>query len=590
MTINWGMLSVFLVIFVLVTLLGLFAGRWRQGDLNRLQEWGLAGRRFGTLMSWFLIGGDIYTAYTFIAIPGGLYAGGAVSFYSLPYAVIGFILFFVFMPRLWIIARHRGYVTPADFVRERFGSGALALVIALTGILATLPYIATQMYGIQVTMSQMGIPTDFNILGSIHVDLAQIVAFGLMAIYTYNGGLRAPAMISIVKVIMIWIVIIVAMVVIPAKLGGFGHIFAVVPPSKILLEPGTQYSTYLSLMIGQALALYLYPHALTGVFSANSRKAVQRNAIFLPIYSFLLGFTALLGYMAIAAGIKPTEQFGTNSILAGLLAKMFPDWFVGFSLAAIAVGALVPAAVMSIAAASLFTRNIYKEYIRPSCTEREETQVAKFASLTLKFGALIFILLLPSASVLSFQQLGGLWILQTLPAVFVGLYTNWFHPKAMLVGWAAGMLSGTWMAGSLFFKSSNFPLHLGSFTMVVYAGVLAVAINLAVCLILTPILRVLGVARNQDATAPSDFEVRPVRPSLVTARGTQPAPAAQPVPGMAGGMMSGAASGMVSGGGMMNGASGMVSGGGVREPSSGMRQEAFPAFSPPRRPPMPDRR
>src|SRR5260370_1170763 len=109
------------------------------------------------------------------------------------------------------------------------------LVIALTGILATLLYIATQMYGIQVVISQMGIPTDFSISGSIHIDLAQIVAFGVMAIYTYNGGLRAPAMISIVKDVMIWIVIIVAMLIIPAKLGGFEHIFAVVPTKKVLL-------------------------------------------------------------------------------------------------------------------------------------------------------------------------------------------------------------------------------------------------------------------------------------------------------------------------------------------------------------------
>src|SRR5437762_2617343 len=209
------MLSVFIVVFVGVTILAFRAARWRQGDLNRLQEWGLAGRRFGTLVTWCLLGGDIYTAYTLIALPGFVFAVGALGFYAIPYATIAYGIFFLVMPRFWIIARRSGYVTPADFVRERFDSPFLALLVAITGIVAVMPYIALQMYGMEVVISQMGVP----------IEVSLIVAFGLLAAYTYIGGIRAPAMIAIVKDICIWVVVLVAATYMPIKRGGLRCIF-----------------------------------------------------------------------------------------------------------------------------------------------------------------------------------------------------------------------------------------------------------------------------------------------------------------------------------------------------------------------------
>src|SRR5579872_1690230 len=150
-------LVVFLFFFGIVTVLGFVAARWRQGDLDQLHEWGLAGRRFGTLVTWFLLGGDLYTAYTFMAVPALVFGAGAFGFFALPYTVIAYPLVFVAMPRMWGVAHRRGYVTAADFVRGRFDSGLLALAVALTGILATMPYIALQLVGSQVVLSAMGV-------------------------------------------------------------------------------------------------------------------------------------------------------------------------------------------------------------------------------------------------------------------------------------------------------------------------------------------------------------------------------------------------------------------------------------------------
>jgi len=512
--INWEMLTVFVIMFAAVTILGFWAARWHPGDLERLQEWGLAGRRFGTITSWFLLGGDVYTAYTFIAVPGLIFATGALGFYAVPYTIIVYPIVFLILPKFWTVARHRGYITPADFVRDRFDSSILALLVAVTGILATMPYIALQIFGIEIVLSEMGVP----------IEISLVIAFVILAAYTYTGGLRAPAMISIVKDVCIWLVVIVALIYIPMRLGGFGKIFEAVqqkaahnPATFHELLPSTQYSVYATLALGSALALFLYPHTLTGILSTNSRKVVKRNAALLPAYTLLLGLMALFGFMAIAAGVKLSPIYKANSALPALFAQMFPPWFAGFAFAAIAIGALTPAAIMSIAASNLFTRNIYKEYFRPTCTEREESRVAKTVSLVIKFGALAFILFLPTTDAINFQLLGGIWIIQTLPVVFLGLYTRWFHRYALAIGLIGGLIAGTWMVVTQNFVSSIYTISISRIRIPVYAAVSALVVNLVLCVVLTLLFRALGTSAGRDGTRPADFDSNPVLGSRTAA-------------------------------------------------------------------------
>ena len=508
--------SVFIFFFLVVTVLGFVAARWRRGDLNQLNEWGLAGRRFGTVITWFLLGGDLYTAYTFIAIPAAMYGVGVVKgYFAVPYTILVYPLIFVLMPKFWSVCKQRGYVTAADFVRDRFGSNELALAIAFTGILATMPYIALQMYGIQVCIAALGIPTAIS-LGGLSLDIPLLIAFIILAAYTYTSGLRAPAMIALVKDVMIFIVLFATIIIIPIQLGGFGPIFNAAH-QKALANPKTffdllspkQYVAYTTLALGSALALFLYPHSLTGVLSSNSQRVVKRNTALLPIYSLMLGLLSFLGYMAIAAKVHLFGTYGANSSIPALINQSFDPWFAGFAFAALAIGALVPAAVMSIAAANLFTRNIYKAYLKRDATDRQESQVAKITSLVVKFGALLFILYVSTQQVVNFQLLGGIWILQTLPAVYLGLYTNWFNRWAMLIGWAVAMIAGTWM----FIAAGNSPTTL-VFGINIYIAVAVLILNLLLAVVLTPIFEAIGARRGRDLTRPSDYEeeLAPVEP------------------------------------------------------------------------------
>ena len=211
--------------------------------------------------------------------------------------------------------------------------------------------------------------------------------------------------------------------------------------------------------------------------------------------------------------------FGAQWAVPGLFLKVFPDWFIGFGFAAIAIGALVPASIMSIAAANLFTRNIYREYFKRDITDRQESQVAKLVSLVVKAGALAFIVFLPTQYAINFQLLGGVWILQTFPAIVLGLYTRWFHRWALLIGWAAGMIVGTLMAyvtpgaagsNNPHFGSSTYHLHLGNNVFSGYAALYAFIVNLALAVVLTLIFNAIGAAKGEDKTAAADYSEEPV--------------------------------------------------------------------------------
>jgi SSS family solute:Na+ symporter len=512
-------------LFALVSVMGFVAARWRRADnLAHLDEWGLGGRSFGGWITWFLVGGDLYTAYTFVAVPALLFGAGATGFFAVPYTIIIYPLVFLVLARLWSVSHRHGFVTPADFVRARSGSSTMALLVAVTGIVATMPYIALQLVGIEAVLKAMRVPGAWPL----------IVAFLVLAAFTYQSGLRAPALIAFVKDILIYLVIIVAIIYIPLQLGGWGKIFgaaeakfAATPQATdgITLNAANQWQ-YITLAFGSALALFLYPHSITGVLASRNRGVIKRNMSALPAYSLLLGLIALLGYMAIAAGVKPLAGSSptspdTNTIVPVLFDQMFSDWFAGIAFAAIAIGALVPAAIMSIAAANLFTRNVYKEYLKRDATPAQEAGVSKVASLVVKLGAVLVILLIDPQFSIDLQLIGGVIILQTLPAVAIGLYTRWLHRWGLVAGWVAGMGLGTWMLSQIpnaagtkkHFGGSAFPLSnwidptiFGiNAKATMYVGFIAVVVNLIVAVVVTLVCRAAKAPDGVDLTSRDDY-------------------------------------------------------------------------------------
>ena len=533
--VNGVTLAIFLALFLAVTVMGFLAARWRRAENPlHLDEWGLGGRSFGTLVTWFLLGGDLYTAFTFVAVPAAVFSTGAAGFFAVPYTIITYPLVFLFLPRLWSVSRKHGYVTSSDFIRGRYGSKSLSVAVALTGILATMPYIALQLVGIQAVLDVMGVGGSGNWFVK---DLPLFIAFGVLAAYTYSSGLRAPALIAFAKDALIYIVITVAIIYIPYKLGGFDDIFRKAgtayaatnpatgkPRGSLVTAPQAQW-TYATLAMGSAMALFLFPHSVTAVLSSKSRNVIRRNTTILPLYSLMLGLLALLGFMALADGVgKGVKGYNGQLAIPQLFENMFPSWFAGVAFAAIGIGALVPAAIMSIAAANLFTRNIYKDLFKPDATPAQETRVSKLVSLVVKVGALVFVLSMDKTVAINFQLLAGIWILQTVPTIVGGLFTRWFHRWALLAGWAAGMAYGTWQA---YEQSSPTQAHFGGNADDIpgigekgYIGLTAFVLNIGVAVVLTFVLNALRAPAGTDETVRGDY--------LAESAAERPAPGAEP--------------------------------------------------------------
>jgi SSS family solute:Na+ symporter len=484
-----------------VTALGFVAARWGRASLAGLDEWALGGRRFGTVVSWFLLGGDLYTAYTFIAVPALVYGAGALGFFAVPYATIAYPVALVVLVRFWGIARRRGYVTTADFVRDRYGDRALEIAVALTGVVAAMPYIALQLVGMKAVFAHLGGP-----FATGRELFALTIAFVLLAAYTYASGLRAPALIAFVKDALIYVTVIAAIVVIPSRLGGWAHVFAVTQsalaarpkPSSILLAP-SQYFAYATMAFGSALSLFIYPHSITSVLAAKSKAVLRRNAALLPAYSLLLGLLALLGYCGVAAGIAAKDA---TSVVPLLFARFFPDWFAGIADAAVVIGALVPAAIMCIGAANLFASNVFAEFSPQRAPA--ETRIAKLLTLGMCAFSLLFVFFVPVPYAIDFQLLGGALMLQIFPAFVLGLWTRWFHPRALVAGWACGLLASCMMAYRAGF-TSNYTFHLFGTSLTGFIAFYALIANLAVSGLLTAILSAFGMRSRADRTTAADY-------------------------------------------------------------------------------------
>lgn len=487
------------LVVLVVSAIALRGGRFASGAVGGkadLEDWALADRRHSGGLIWCLLGGTIYTAYTFTAVPGAVFTSGGIGFYALPYTVMMCTIAFVLLPRLASVARAHGHVTVADFVRDRYGSPLLGLAVSLTGICATMPYIALQLLGLQAVLSVLGVRSD-GLLG----DVALTAVFAVLAVSTYRYGLRAPTLVAVVKAVVVVASTTSIVLLVLFELGSPATLFNRADEvlaerngiSTLLPDPAMA-PAYASLALGSALALFAFPHVLQAAFSARTSGVLRRSAIGLLGWTTMLGLFALLGIAALAAGVAPPP--GRSELAIPLLVvDLAPGWAAGLMLGAIIVAALVPASVMSIGAATLFARNIYLEFVNPTATPPQVTRMARLTSLIVKAGALVFALGLRDQAAINLHLLGAVWVLQILPAIVLGLLHRTPHRLSLLTGWLLGIVTGTVLVNAGGF-SPLVHLDLGPGGAQVYAGVVGLAVNLAAVALTSPLLDRLGVPRG----------------------------------------------------------------------------------------------
>lgn len=451
-----------------VVLIGFIAGR-DKASRSSVEEWSVGGRKFGPLLVWLLIGADLYTAYTFLGLTSTAYSAGSLAFFAIPYTIIAFFISYFYLPKLWEVSKTHKLTTLADYAKGRFDSKFLSLLVAIVGVLMLIPYIDLQLAGIQDTLTVAG-------TGYINVQAVVIVSFFLVALYTFFSGIKGPTYTAIIKDILIWVIMLFLVVTIPMiHFGGWGSMMdkIVTETPEILTIPtdgpkGIPWFLTASLISG--LALFMWAHGATGVFTAKSADALRKNAIYLPLYNIVLILVIFLGFAAYH--VLP-ESSDPRFALLSLIQVSYGGVVQGLSYATIALASLIPCSIMAIGASNLFANNIYRDFINPNVESAKLTMITRSMVFVVIGLALIFGMLFPTALV-SLQLLGVSGMVQIFPAIVFSLFWRNQTKEATTIGLITGL-------------AVTFTVSATGMTFGIYEGFWGLLANVLVLVILNPL-------------------------------------------------------------------------------------------------------
>jgi len=452
-------LVIILATVIFSSLLGIYAGRKLKMNL---ENWTVGGRRFGIIIIWLLMAGEIYTTFTFLGASGWAYSKGAPTFYILIYGALAYTLSFFILPALWRVGKRYGLHTQPDYFIKRYNSRPLGVVVALIGVFSIIPYLQLQLAG-------LGFIVEVASNGSINSNLAIIISFLLTCAFIYTSGIRGAAWVAVIKDVMMVLAVGIVGIGVPyIYFGGFGKMFQTLiaqKPNHLILPGATAHMDVLwvmSTVLLTGLGFYMWPHVFGSAFSARSDKIIKRNAVIMPFYQipillvFMVGFTALL--------VIPDLKNGDMAFLA-LVNKTYPSWFMGFVGAAGAVTAMVPSAILVLFASTLLAKNVYQTGFNPRASQETVMRLSRFMVLVITTLALIFAVFFPNELV-NLLILGYDGVCQFFPGVVLGL----FWPKVTKAGVFSGIVVGTGVV--LFLILSHQDPFLG-----MNAGFIGLAVN-----------------------------------------------------------------------------------------------------------------
>ncbi len=465
-------LAIITLIVVAGSLVGLFARRQRQIDL---EQWACAGRRFGLVFVWLLMAGEMFTAYTFLGASGWAYSRGAPVLYVIGYWPLGCVIGFFILPLIWEVGRKHRMQTQADFFQVRYGSKALAALVALVGAVCLMPYLQLQLTGLGLIVEEAS-------YGGIHRTPAIVTGFALVAAFVFVSGIRGVAWVSVVKdLLLIGAAVFIGFAVPHIYFGGIGRMFAELArfkPAHLVMPgstPNLGHAWYFSTVLVSSLGFYMWPHFFAATFTAKNGEILRRNAIVMPLYALALPLMLFVGLAAVLA--LPGLRDGDLSVLL-IVRKTFPAWFLGMVGGAGALTAMVAAAIQLLCAATLYAKNLIRPLFAPSMKEQQVALLSKLIVLALTAAA-VLLAIYSSVSLVSLFLVGTNGVAQLFPGVFLGLFSR----RATTVGICVGLVTGIAIAAVLTLTNRD-PFHG------LNAGFLALCFNFAVTVIVSALTRV----------------------------------------------------------------------------------------------------
>jgi SSS family solute:Na+ symporter len=425
-------LTIIFGIILLGSAIGFYAGSRYKMDL---EQWTVAGRGFGLVLVWLLQAGEIYTTFAFLGAAGWAYSRGGPTLYILAYLVLAYVFSFFFLPQLWEVARKHGMQTEPDFFIKRYGSKYLAGFVAVVGFVFIIPYVQLQLTGLGIIVTV----ASFEGVGRT---TAMVISVALVAAFVFARGVRAVAWVSVLKdFLMLSAAVAIGIGVPYLHFGGIGNMFAALAQAKPthLTMPGATktmgHAWYISTVLLTAFGFYMWPHTLASTFTAKSGNTLRRNAVIMPLYSITLPLIFFVGFSALL--VVPGLANGDMSLLI-VVRKSFPAWFLGLVGGAGAITAMVPAALLLLASATLFAKNFYRPVFAPHMTDDQVARLAKVMVVVVSVLALFFASH-SSPTLVRLLLIGYAGVTQFFPGVVFGLYSKRVTKTGVFTGMVIGV-------------------------------------------------------------------------------------------------------------------------------------------------------
>ena len=459
-----------LIIFLFIisaTIVGLVPG------LNKkmsLEEWAVGGRNFGRWLNWFILAGEIYTAFAFLGASGWAYSRGGPTFYILGYGALAYVVGYYVLPTISPIGRKHGLMTQPDLIEHLYKSKNLSLITAVIGVAFLLPYLQLQLTG-------LGLIIETCSYGQLTRVPAMLIAFVLVASFVYLSGLKGVAATAVLKDIMLMIAVVFFGLYLPIHyFGSVGSMFEAIETAKpgfLALPGGTKnldVSWVMSTLVVTSLGFYMWPHFTTNSFSARNPDVLRHNAVYLPLYQICLLFPMLVGFAALLLLAEPLKT--PDMAFMVIVRQLFPGWALGLVGGAGALACMIPAADLLLSTSMLFTRNIYCKTVGKNTAPEKLIKVARVSLLFLTTIALCLAIFLPNMLV-NLLLTGYSGVTQFFPMIVFGLYWK----KATRLGAYAGLLVGEFIVFSLILGKMD-PLPWAGMNL--NAGFVALVCNLIV--------------------------------------------------------------------------------------------------------------
>lgn len=482
----WVVISLYLSSLILVGYVAKLARR-----SETLADFYLGGRGIGFMVLFFTLFATTYSGNSFFAFTGGIYRSGFFFIYSLHFMIAVVAVYQLFAPRLKKLADKKGYVTPVDFLQDRFGSRLLSVSCALIMCVALCNYLLAQLMAIGRAMEGLS-PID----PAVAFTWGVIVLALIMVIYGSLGGLRAVAWTDTIQGVLLLLGVSVLVYVLLQQYGSLEEATRIIQQrdtaagSRLASPPSAAQSReWLSYVLIIGFSTALYPHAIQRIFAARSLKILYRSLSWMVFMPFIaVGFLYIAGII----GLAHVEGLGgpaADQVLGVMmheiqLSSLFGYWLVVVLICAVLAAMMSTADSALLSISSMVSKDIFGALFNRNATEAQLTRVGKLCSWIL-LGILVLtaIALREQATLIQLLDRKADLLVQLVPAFILGLWWKGLRGLPVAIGFLVGVL------GSLLLAFGGFEFVERGKIAGFHPGLVAFLPNLAVAIAGSLVLR-----------------------------------------------------------------------------------------------------